>query len=74
MNFVWFQKWLDRLYQTFIVDDRYKTLIGGLEKTVIITIGALAIGVVIGTIIAIIKVLAADNKKLRPLDLFVMFI
>ena len=68
MDFVWFQKWLDRLYQTFIVDDRYKTLISGFEKTIIITIGALAIGVVIGTIIAIIKVLAADNKKLRPLD------
>ena len=68
MDFVWFQKWLDRLYQTFIVDDRYKTLISGFEKTIIITVGALAIGVVIGTIIAIIKVLAADNKKLRPLD------
>lgn len=68
MDFVWFQKWLDRLYLTFIVDDRYKTLISGFEKTIIITIGALAIGVVIGTIIAIIKVLAADNKKLRPLD------
>ena len=28
----WLNKWLERLYQTFIVADRYKTLIGGLEK------------------------------------------
>lgn len=63
-----FQKWLDRLYQTFIVADRYKTLISGLEKTVIITVGALLIGVVIGTVIAIVKVMAAENKKLKFFD------
>lgn len=62
------QKWLDRLYQTFIVADRYKTLISGLEKTVIITVGALLIGVVIGTVIAIVKVMAAENKKLKFFD------
>ena len=64
----WLNRWLERLYQTFIVADRYKTLIGGLEKTIIITVGALAIGVIIGTIIAIIKVFAAGNNKLKPLD------
>ena len=64
----WLNKWLERLYQTFIVADRYKTLIGGLEKTIIITVGALAIGVIIGTIIAIIKVFSAGNRKLKPLD------
>ena len=64
----WLNKWLERLYQTFIVADRYKTLIGGLEKTIIITVGALAIGIIIGTIIAIIKVFAAGNRKLKPLD------
>ena len=52
----WFTKWLDKLYNTFIVDDRYKALISGLEKTLLITICALLIGVVIGTIVAIIKV------------------
>lgn len=65
----WLNKWLDRLYQTFIVGERYKTLIGGLEKTIVITVGALAIGVVIGTIIAIIKVFAMGNKKLKFLDM-----
>lgn len=64
----WFDRWLNRLYQTFIVADRWKTLVGGLEKTLIITVGALAIGVIIGTIIAIIKVFAVGNKKLKFLD------
>ena len=64
----WFNKWLDTLYTTFIVADRYKTLIQGFEKTVIITLGALAIGVVIGTIVAMIKVFAESNKSLKFLD------
>ena len=64
----WFNKWLDTLYNTFIVADRYKTLIQGFEKTVIITLGALAIGVVIGTIVAMIKVFAESNKSLKFLD------
>jgi len=65
----WFNNWLDTLYNTFIVDERYMTLIQGLEKTLIITIGALIIGVIIGTIVAIIKVFADRNKKLKPLDM-----
>lgn len=64
----WFNKWLDTLYNTFIEADRYKTLIEGLEKTVIITISALVIGVVIGTIVAILKVFAEGNKKLKIVD------
>ena len=64
----WFNQWIAKLYETFIVADRYKTLITGLEKTLIITFGALIIGVIIGTIVAIIKVFALDNKKLKPLD------
>ena len=64
----WFNQWTAKLDETFIVADRYKTLITGLEKTLIITFGALIIGVIIGTIVAIIKVFALDNKKLKPLD------
>lgn len=58
-----FQSWLDKLYNTFIVSDRWLTLVEGLYATVIITLGALAIGVVIGTVVAIIKVFAADGKR-----------
>lgn len=64
----WFNNWINTLYNTFIVDERYKILISGFEKTIIITIGALAIGVVIGTIVAIIKVFAEKNRKLKIFD------
>lgn len=63
-----FNKWLDQLYNTFIVAERYKTLIQGFEKTLIITFGALVIGVIIGTIVAIIKVFAQGNKKMKLFD------
>ena len=63
-----FQSWLDTLYNTFIVADRYKVMINGLEKTLIITVGALIIGVILGTIVAIVKVFADGNKALRPLE------
>ncbi len=64
----WFNNWLDTLHNTFIVDNRYMTLIQGFEKTLIITFGALIIGVIIGTIVAIIKVFAEGNKKLKFAD------
>lgn len=63
-----FQSWLDTLYNTFIVADRYKVMISGLEKTLIITVGALIIGVILGTIVAIVKVFANGNKALRPIE------
>ena len=57
--------WFDKLYQTFIVGERYTWLLDGLKTTLIITLGALLLGVVIGTIIAIIKCFCEGNKKLR---------
>ncbi len=64
----WFQNWTDTLYNTFIVSDRYKILIDGFGKTIVITVGALVIGVIIGTIVAIMKVAASQNKKFKLLD------
>lgn len=60
---IWFTNWLNTLYNTFIVGERYKTLIDGFEKTIIITVGALVLGVFIGTVVAMIKVFADQNKK-----------
>ena len=57
--------WFDKLHQTFIEGDRYLWLLDGLLNTLIITLGALAIGVVIGTLIAITKYFCDGNKKLR---------
>ena len=57
--------WFEKLYETFIVDDRYMWMLEGLGNTLIITFGALAIGVVIGTLVAVAKYYAEGNKKLR---------
>ncbi len=65
----WFNNWINKLHETFIVGDRYMTLIEGFEKTLIITFGALVIGVIIGTIVAMIKVFAHNNPKSRVLKI-----
>ena len=57
--------WFEKLYETFIVDDRYMWMVEGLGNTLVITFGALAIGVVIGTLVAVAKYYAEGNKKLR---------
>ena len=57
--------WLNKLQETFIEGDRYLWLLEGLLNTLIITLGALVIGVIIGTLIAITKYFCDGNKKLR---------
>ncbi len=59
----WFNNWLLKLHETFIVADRWKLIVNGFEKTLIITFGALLIGVIIGTVVAIIKVMSDGNKE-----------
>ena len=72
------QAWLDKLNETFIVTNGYQQLLEGLKNTFIITLGALSIGVVIGTMIAVIKYFSDDVKALRPLawvcDLYITVI
>ena len=60
--------WFDKLSETFLTDDRYMWLMEGLGVTIVITLGALAIGVAIGTLIAITKYFCEGNKKLRFLN------
>jgi His/Glu/Gln/Arg/opine family amino acid ABC transporter permease subunit len=57
--------WFEKLHETFIVDNRYMWMLEGLGNTLIITFGALLIGVVIGTLVAVAKYYAEGNKKLR---------
>lgn len=57
--------WIDQLKKTFVEGERYKWLIDGLKNTMIITFGALIIGVIIGSLIAVAKYFAEGNKKLR---------
>ena len=59
--------WLSKYYETIISSGYYTLLLNGLKTTVIITLGALVIGVVIGTLIAVIKYFAEEAAWLRPL-------
>lgn len=61
------QDWTAKLHKTFIATGYYELLLEGLRNTVLITLGAVMIGVVIGMAIAIIKYLADDSDLLRPL-------
>ena len=57
--------WFDRLHETFIVDDNYMLLLRGFGNTIVITLGALLIGVIIGAVIAIAKYYSDGNPRLR---------
>jgi len=59
------QNWFDTLYSTFIEGARYMMIVEGLINTLIITVGALVIGVCIGSIVAIAKYFADDDPRLR---------
>ena len=60
-------QWLNKLYETFIETSYWKMMLEGLGNTILITLGALLIGVVIGTLIAVVKYCAEDVKALKPL-------
>lgn len=62
-----FARWLAQLETTFVEKQRYLLLVDGLKNTLIITAGALAIGVVIGSLVAMIKYCGQDSRLLRPL-------
>lgn len=60
--------WIEQLKDTFLEDGRYMWMVEGLGNTLLITVGALAIGVVIGAMIAVAKYFSEGNKKLRWLN------
>ncbi len=62
--------WLTTLHQTFIETGYWKQMLLGLQNTVIITLGALLIGVLVGALLAVCKFFSEGNKALRPLEIF----
>ena len=56
------------MHETFIVDENYKLIFEGLGNTLLVTLAALLIGVVIGSAIAVLKYYAEGNKKLRVVN------
>lgn len=59
------KSWFDKLHETFIVGKNYEYIIDGFKNTIIITLCALVIGVIIGSVIAIAKYYAEGNSKLK---------
>ena len=62
-----FARWLAQLETTFLEKQRYLLLVDGLKNTLVITLGALGIGVTIGALVAMIKYCGQDSRLLRPL-------
>ena len=58
----------DSLYKTLIVDDRYKYILNGLTTTVIIAFFAVIIGILIGTLVSLIRNNYEVNKKGKILN------
>ena len=63
-----FDKKLEKFWEIFYVHNGYKKVLTGLENTLYIAIVGLAIGIVIGTIIAIVKVLPKYKTLPRVLN------
>ena len=59
--------WIQKLYETFIETGYYKLMLEGLRNTIVITLGALLIGVLIGMLIAVTKYFGEDVPALKPL-------
>lgn len=57
------------IYITLIKDDRYKYFLDGLKNTLLIAVFSTIIGILIGAIVAIIKVYAKENKYIKPLEI-----
>ena len=60
--------WLTQLYHTFIEENRFMYIVEGFGRTLIITLGALAIGAFLGILIAVAKYYAEGNPKLRAVN------
>lgn len=60
------QKLLFQIYQTFVYADRWKFFTSGLKITFIVTLGALALGIVIGMILAVIRVSNDSYTATKP--------
>ncbi|MBE6696419.1 MAG: amino acid ABC transporter permease [Ruminococcaceae bacterium] len=63
-----FDKIINGFVKTFIAEDRYKLFLEGFKNTILIALVATLIGVVIGAIVAIIRVFHKQTGKLFILD------
>lgn len=64
----WFLGVGESIYQTLIYDNRYKFVIEGLFNTLIIAIFSIVIGILIGTVVALIRHNYDQNNKMKILN------
>ena len=58
----------DDFYKTVIFDERYKLILEGLKNTILIAIGALIVGILLGSIIPIVKYTNKERGKFKLLS------
>lgn len=58
-----FSDFAQKFYEAFIVKSRYKYIVTGLGNTLLITVFAVIIGVILGTVVALVKVAHGNDKK-----------
>ena len=58
----------DDFYKTVIFDERYKLILVGLKNTILIAIGALIVGILLGSIISIVKYTNKERGKFKLLS------
>lgn len=63
INDIW-----EEFYQSVIYDNRYLYILEGLRNTIVIAIGALAIGILLGLLIALIRDYYEKNGRLKVLN------
>ena len=63
------ESFLEHLYSSFIVEQRYMLILQGLFNTLIVTLGALVFGFVLGTVIALIRSSHHFSKRFRILNI-----
>lgn len=68
-----FDKKLEKFWEVFYERNGYTKVITGLKNTLYIAIVGLAIGIVIGTVIAIIEVVPSNNRLMKILKGFCTF-
>ena len=59
---------VESFYQSVIYDGRWKFILEGLKNTCLIALGAVVLGVIIGSIIALIRNYHDHNNKLKVLN------
>lgn len=63
-----FNNFGQQLYDNVILNQRYMLYLRGVRLSLYITLGALLLGVLLGCIVAIVKVYSKDYRALRPVS------